>query len=88
MSIEFEVEEDGRWIAEIPEVPGVMAYGATKEEAQKNVEELLKHVLDEARGGGIYFCPEHGWSCESWKKTGHCWSYCSCHKHLKDGLEE
>jgi len=27
--IEFEQEEDGRWIAEIPEIPGVLAYGVT-----------------------------------------------------------
>ena len=31
--IEFEREEDGRWIAEIPELPGVICYGATKQEA-------------------------------------------------------
>jgi predicted RNase H-like HicB family nuclease len=35
--IEFEQEEDGRWIADIPELPGVMAYGATKQEAQSKV---------------------------------------------------
>jgi predicted RNase H-like HicB family nuclease len=38
--IEFEQEEDGRWIAEIPELPGVMAYGATKGEAEAAVEAL------------------------------------------------
>jgi predicted RNase H-like HicB family nuclease len=31
--IEFGREADGRWIAEIPNVPGAMAYGATKNEA-------------------------------------------------------
>jgi predicted RNase H-like HicB family nuclease len=31
--IEFERGDDGRWIAEIPELPGVLAYGASKEEA-------------------------------------------------------
>jgi predicted RNase H-like HicB family nuclease len=30
---ETELETDGRWIAEIPQVPGALAYGATKEEA-------------------------------------------------------
>ena len=30
-------EADGRWIAEIPKLPGVMAYGATKTEAQRKV---------------------------------------------------
>jgi predicted RNase H-like HicB family nuclease len=33
MKIETEREEDGRWIAEIPEMPGVMAYGETMEDA-------------------------------------------------------
>ena len=32
-TIEFEREDDGRWIAEIAELPGVMTYGATKAEA-------------------------------------------------------
>jgi predicted RNase H-like HicB family nuclease len=31
--IEIEQEEDGRWIAEVPEIPGVLAYGHTREEA-------------------------------------------------------
>jgi len=38
--IEFEREEDGRWIAEISELPGVMAYGATQGEAEAAVEAL------------------------------------------------
>ena len=46
--IEFERENDGRWIAEIPELPGVMAYGATQAEAQAAVEALAMH-----RGDGI-----------------------------------
>lgn len=36
-TVEFDREEDGRWIAEIPRLPGVMAYGATKREAQQKV---------------------------------------------------
>jgi len=36
--IEFEQEEDGRWIADIPELPGVMAYGATKRKAASRVQ--------------------------------------------------
>ena len=43
--IEFEREEDGRWIAEIPELPGVMAYGATKIEAETAVEALALRVI-------------------------------------------
>jgi predicted RNase H-like HicB family nuclease len=44
-AIEFDREEDGRWIAEIPELPGVMAYGATKGEAEAAVEALALRVI-------------------------------------------
>lgn len=44
-SIEFEQEEDGRWIAEIPDLPGVMVYGSTREEAQSKVEALALRVI-------------------------------------------
>jgi len=37
LAVEFDREEDGRWIAEIPKLSGVMAYGATKEEAEQRV---------------------------------------------------
>jgi predicted RNase H-like HicB family nuclease len=43
--IEFEREDDGRWIAEIPELPGVMAYGATQAEAEAAVEALALRVI-------------------------------------------
>ena len=33
MKIEIEREHDGRWIAEIPDLPGVMSYGQSREEA-------------------------------------------------------
>lgn len=45
LRIEFEQEEDGRWIAEILELSGVMAYGATQQEAQAKVEALALRVL-------------------------------------------
>ncbi len=38
--IEFEREEDGRWIAEIADLPGVLAYGATRDEAEAVVGAL------------------------------------------------
>lgn len=44
-NIEFEREEDGRWIAEIPDLPGVMVYGATRDEAQSKVEALALRVI-------------------------------------------
>jgi len=46
-TIETERETDGRWLAEIPELPGVMTYGSTREEAQSHVEALALRVLAE-----------------------------------------
>jgi predicted RNase H-like HicB family nuclease len=46
-SIECEREEDGRWLAEVPELPGVMAYGGTPEEAQAKAQVLALRVLAE-----------------------------------------
>lgn len=37
LTIEFDREQDGRWIAEVPNLPGVMAYGKTKPEARQKV---------------------------------------------------
>ncbi len=45
MKIEIEREEDGRWIAEIPEISGVMVYGQSREEAVSKVEALALRVL-------------------------------------------
>ena len=41
----FDREEDGRWIAEIERLPGVLAYGASKHEAQSRVEALALRVI-------------------------------------------
>jgi len=43
--IVFDREEDGRWIAEIEALPGVLAYGATRNEAQSKVEALALRVI-------------------------------------------
>ena len=43
--IEIEQESDGRWIAEVMELSGVMAYGKTPEEAQARVQALALHVI-------------------------------------------
>jgi len=40
MKIEIDREEDGRWIAEIPDLPGVMVYGASRNEAISKAEAL------------------------------------------------
>jgi predicted RNase H-like HicB family nuclease len=45
MKIEFDREDDGQWIADIPALPGVMAYGASREEARSNVEALALRTL-------------------------------------------
>ena len=45
MKIEIEIEEDARWIAEIPELPGVMAYGDTRDQAISKAEALALRVL-------------------------------------------
>ncbi len=45
LTIELEREDDGRWIAEIPVLPGVMVYGQTREEALALVEALALRVL-------------------------------------------
>jgi predicted RNase H-like HicB family nuclease len=45
LKIEFEREEDGRWIAEIPDLPGVLAYGTSKHQAQLKVTALALRVI-------------------------------------------
>ncbi len=44
-SIETEREEDGRWIAEIADIPGVLAYGETEEQARANAYALALRVI-------------------------------------------
>ena len=46
-AIEIEQEKDGRWIAEIPQIPGAMVYGRTREEAVSRVEAMALRVLAE-----------------------------------------
>jgi len=51
-SIECEEEVDGRWIAEIPQLPGVICYGQTADEAVSNVEALARRAMAERRAFG------------------------------------
>jgi predicted RNase H-like HicB family nuclease len=44
-TVHFDREEDGRWIAEVLELPGVMTYGDTQENALANVKALAFRVL-------------------------------------------
>lgn len=43
--IELEREIDGRWIAEIPSIPGAMAYGKTKQESELNAQAIAKAIF-------------------------------------------
>jgi predicted RNase H-like HicB family nuclease len=45
MKVELGRESDGRWIAEVPDIPGVMAYGQSREEAINKVEVLALRVM-------------------------------------------
>lgn len=44
-TVEYEQEEDGRWLAEVLELPGVLAYGQTLEEAIAKAQALALRVL-------------------------------------------
>lgn len=45
--VEVEQESDGRWIAEVPELPGVLVYGASRQEAVTRAQALALRVLAE-----------------------------------------
>ena len=45
LTFDTEREADGRWIAEVPQLPGVMAYGASEGEAMAKAEALALRVL-------------------------------------------
>ena len=47
LTIDLDREEDGRWIAEALELPGVMCYGETRDEAVSNTERLAIEVIAE-----------------------------------------
>lgn len=45
LTLTIDREDDGRWIVEVPELPGVMVYGATQAEAMVKAEVLALRVL-------------------------------------------
>jgi predicted RNase H-like HicB family nuclease len=52
LSIECELEADGRWIAEIVQIPGAMAYGVTRDEAMAKAEVVaLRAIADRIEHG-------------------------------------
>ena len=55
----FDREADGRWIAEVPELPGVLVYGRDRDEAFLKLEALALRVIAERI--------EHGESVPGWE---------------------
>ena len=52
LRIETDQEDDGRWIAEIPDLPGVMVYGTSRDEAVSRVKALaLRALADRLENG-------------------------------------
>jgi predicted RNase H-like HicB family nuclease len=45
LTIEVEQEDDGRWLAEVPDLPGVLTYGQTRREAIDRAQALSLRVL-------------------------------------------
>jgi predicted RNase H-like HicB family nuclease len=45
LTVEVDREEDGRWIAEVPDLKGVLAYGASRDEAIAHAQALALRVL-------------------------------------------
>jgi predicted RNase H-like HicB family nuclease len=45
MRVEVEREDDGRWIGEVPALPGVLVYAATEDEARAKAEALALRVI-------------------------------------------
>ena len=52
MRVDVEQEDDGRWLAEIPELPGALAYGQTRSEAIARVEALALRVIADRLDNG------------------------------------
>lgn len=50
--IEVDREEDGRWIAEVPDLPGVLAYGDTRQEAIDRAKTLSLRVIADRMENG------------------------------------
>ncbi|MFN8615526.1 MAG: type II toxin-antitoxin system HicB family antitoxin [Dehalococcoidia bacterium] len=56
--IEAELEDDGRWIAEVVDLPGVLAYGKGRDEAVQSAQALALRVIADRL--------EHGEPVEEW----------------------
>ena len=58
MRVEIAREEDGRWMGEVPALPGVLAYGATETEARAKTEALAFRVIADRLEHGEAVPPE------------------------------
>ena len=60
--VQIEREDDGRILASVPDLPGVMAYGATEEQATRKVKSIALQVLaDMIESGDLHVdCQGHG----------------------------
>jgi predicted RNase H-like HicB family nuclease len=58
LKIEIEREEDGRWVGEAPDLPGVLAYGATEAEARTKTTALALRVIADRLEHGEPVPPE------------------------------
>lgn len=52
LTVELERETDGRWLADVPELPGVLVYGTTQSEALKNAKLLALDVIGDRLAHG------------------------------------
>jgi predicted RNase H-like HicB family nuclease len=57
LEVDFDREDDGRWIAEVPTLPGVLAYGKTRREALENVYAVALRTLADRAEEGSFFTP-------------------------------
>ena len=54
MRIRIEQEDDGRWIAEVPDLPGVLTYGTTRDEAVCRIKVLALRIMADRLEHGEY----------------------------------
>ena len=68
LSVILDREDDGRWVAEIPELPGVLVYGQTEDDAITKVKALgLRVLADRIENGEVV--PEMSYSTEICAKS-------------------
>jgi predicted RNase H-like HicB family nuclease len=86
-TIEYDREENGRWLAEVPQLPGVLAYGASAEEAMTRAEVLALRVLAAARTRGELSAAHHHFHCSmsQWPSRPSCSDSASQYRLASEG---